>query len=356
MANTMTSLEMSLPIPVVGVDLGPDWALNINACLTIIDSHDHTAGRGVAITPNGLNINTDLSFLGNGSTNLKYTRFNAQGSPLAGALDKGELYVSGNDLYFNDIAGNQVRMTISGGVNAGAGSISNLVSPASATYVSGNSTFVWQSAVNTAANMDFASIILRNLTLNSFGLTLAPPNAMGADYTIVFPALPGALSVMSLDNSGNMGSITYPLQTPSLADGSVTQPKLYTRSLSQTATAGNIGQSNLTGGTVSGVGLHTISNLVTLTTTGRPVMIIIVGGFGAMVTTSGSGSGDLLIQFDGVGTFATYVGPTLTSANFNNFIHVPSAGTHTYQLFGDIGFGGGSIAYDQIGIIAYEIN
>ena len=240
MSATMTSLDMGLPIPIVGVELGPTWALNINACLTIIDSHDHTAGNGVLITPNGLNINTDLNFLGNGSTNLKYTRFNAQGSPLAGALDVGELYVSGVDLYYNDISGNQIRMTIAGGVNAGTGSISNMTPPASATYVAGNSTFVWQSAVNTAANMDFASIILRNLTLNSFGLTLSPPNAMGADYTITLPTLPASQSIMTIDNAGNIATpAVYPLPISAIVVGAFDlKSQIFNSSGTWTAPAG----------------------------------------------------------------------------------------------------------------------
>lgn len=202
----MISLDMNLPIPVVGVDPGPDWALNINSCLTIIDSHDHTSGKGIQITPNGLNINTDLSFAGNNATNLRSTRFIAQGSPLSLSSDLGCLYVSGSDLYFNDASGNQIRMTIAGGVNGSPGSISNLIAPASATYVSGTSTFVWQSAVNVAANMDNASVILRNQTINSKGLTLSPPNAMGSDYSIVLPFLPASQSFLTLDASGNMAA------------------------------------------------------------------------------------------------------------------------------------------------------
>ena len=82
----MTSLDMNLPIPVVGVDPGPDWALNINSCLTIIDSHDHSCGKGVQITPNGLNINSTLTVNGNDVINFRSVRFAIQAS-VAGASD-----------------------------------------------------------------------------------------------------------------------------------------------------------------------------------------------------------------------------------------------------------------------------
>lgn len=223
----MISLDMNLPIPVVGVDPGPDWALNINSCLTIIDSHDHTSGKGIQITPNGLNINTDLSFAGNNATNLRSTRFIAQGSPLSLSSDLGCLYVSGSDLYFNDASGNQIRMTIAGGVNGSPGSISNLIAPASATYVSGTATFVWQSAVNVAANMDNASVILRNQTINSKGLTLSPPNAMGSDYSIVLPFLPVSQSIMTIDASGNIATPgVYPITGSSIANNTITSANI----------------------------------------------------------------------------------------------------------------------------------
>ena len=50
MPNTNASPFMGIPVPVVGVDPGPDWANNINAGLGIIDAHDHSTGKGAPIT------------------------------------------------------------------------------------------------------------------------------------------------------------------------------------------------------------------------------------------------------------------------------------------------------------------
>lgn len=62
MSNTTTSPNMSMPVPVVGTDPGPDWANNIDACLSIIDSHDHSFGKGAPITiPSTL---TNITFAG----------------------------------------------------------------------------------------------------------------------------------------------------------------------------------------------------------------------------------------------------------------------------------------------------
>lgn len=207
MADTNISPNMNLPIPQVGVDPGPDWALNINSSLTLIDNHNHSAGYGVQINPAGININSDLPFNGNDATILRSTRFQLQSAPITGAApDLACLYASGVDLYFNDANGNQIQITSNGGIAGSPGSISNLTSPASASYVAANSTFVWQSAANTAATMDMRSIILRNSSANSKGLTLNPPAAMGANYSLTLPSLPGTQSFMTLDAAGNMSA------------------------------------------------------------------------------------------------------------------------------------------------------
>ncbi len=112
------------------------------------------------------------------------------------------------DLYFNDGLGNQVRLTQNGSVVGTSGSISNLVSPATASFVSATSTFVWQSGTNIPANMDGAAVILRKVTANSPGITLRPPTSIASDYEVVLPALPGATSFVSIDSSGNLAATT----------------------------------------------------------------------------------------------------------------------------------------------------
>lgn len=202
-AGSIPSPNMNMPIPQVGIQPGPQWATDINNSLTIIDRHDHTPGNGVQITPDGLNISSDLPFNGNNATLLRSTIFSPQGSPLSGPNDIANLYVSGVDLYYNDFNGNQIRLTQGGSIVGTSGSITGLVSPASASYVSGSATFVWQSNVNTAANMDAGSLILRNITPGSSGLTLAPPT-LSSDYTITLPLLPASKKIVTLSNSGNM--------------------------------------------------------------------------------------------------------------------------------------------------------
>lgn len=270
MPTTVASTNMNLPVPVVGVDSGPDWANNLNSCLTIIDSHNHSSGSGVQITPAGLNLSSDLSFLSNNATAIRSVRFSAQVSPLALSTDLGCLYESGVDLYYNDGVGNQVRITQSGGVAGSPGSIANLTSPASASYVSGTQSFVWQSAANTPANNDGASLILRNLSANSKGLTLSPPAAMGSDFDITLPTLPVSQSFVTINSSGSMSAATvYPLGSTGIAANGVARSNLVAVGQQVSSSSGN--QSFDRG--VAAADITNCSN--TITTTGRPVICVV---------------------------------------------------------------------------------
>lgn len=197
------SPNMNLSIPSVGTEQGPDYAQDINNSLNIIDGHDHSPGYGTPITPSGLDINSDLPLNNNNLTEVRTVRLQTQGSAPVGVLDKGCLYEVADDLYFTDGTGVSVRITQNGAVAGTPGSISNLVSPASASYSVSSDTFIFQSDALTPAYIDGASIILRNLVANSPGLTLEPPT-LSIDYTITLPTLPASKLPVVIDSVGNM--------------------------------------------------------------------------------------------------------------------------------------------------------
>ena len=121
MATTLTTANMSLVLPVVGAELGPQWATDLNAALQRVDAHDHSSGGGVQITAAGLSITTALSFHGADATALRTTQYNAQTSNPSLAGDVRCLYAdaSGN-LWWNNSAGTQVQLTSGGTLNSGA--------------------------------------------------------------------------------------------------------------------------------------------------------------------------------------------------------------------------------------------
>jgi len=199
---------MLLPVPEVGTTSGPQYSQDINDSLSIIDQHDHSTGSGVPITPSGLDISSDLTMQDNNLTNIRTTRFQAQPSTLAGASDVNCLYVSGVDLYYND-GSNIIRITTGGSVNAGAGSIGGLPSGTASVNYSGG-VYTFESSTGIGGDISVRNILLSNNSSGSHDLTLSPPNAMGADYTLVMPSLPVSQKIMTLDASGN---ITAPYVT-----------------------------------------------------------------------------------------------------------------------------------------------
>lgn len=339
MANYTITPNMNLTVPTATIEIGPAFAVEINGDLSILDSHNHTVGNGVQIPSAGLNINADLSFNSANAISLRSTRFVAQSSPLSLGSDIGAVYVSGVDLYYNDINGNQIRITQSGGISGSPGSISGLASPASASYNSGTGTFIWQSAALTAANMDFGSAVLRNGTASSFGLTLSPPS-LASNYTITLPALPGASSFMQIDASGNISN------SIAVANG-IMRNNL--AAVGQQVSANSNGWSST--GSLSYEFVGSLS--VTITTTGRPVNLGlfsgVLGGI-ASINVTGSSAANLANFRLSLNRSGTTIGeqrfeigctPGVTAGNNNVQKFMPSiykhldvvgAGTYTYQV------------------------
>lgn len=208
MAGETTSTNMGMPIPGVGSTAAPTWASDLNASLNIIDTHDHTVGKGVAITPSGININADLAYNGNSFNTLKKAAFTSQSAAITGT--NFLTFVSGN-LYVNDGSGNQIPITSAGGVAGSPGSIGSLASPAAATYSAGSKLFTWTADTNKSAAMDNGAVTIRETNVASAkGVTLASPSSLAADYQITLPtALPASTQALNISSSGNTGTISY---------------------------------------------------------------------------------------------------------------------------------------------------
>lgn len=388
MPNTILSPVMSMPVPVPGTDPGPQYAFDLNSCLSILDQHDHTTGLGSPITPSAMLINSNLPMGSNNITALLAAQFTPQ-VPATSLL--GALSVSGVDLWYTDGSGNKIQITALGGVAGSPGSIANLVSPASASYVAGSKTFVWQSDVNQAANLDAGSIILRNIP-GTNGLTLSPP-ALGSNYTITLPTLPGTPSFMTIDSSGTIGD-AIPLSqgittsnianasitTPLIADASITLAKMTANSvdtpelLNNSVTPAKLSNANFfnSGGSgtvvTNSVSPVLVTPAVSITCSGiRPVLI-------SITSSSGSSSGFLRILDSvnpPVGTFyitkdasvdltkqevsVAAVGFQLTVPASLTYIDLPTAGVHTYQVRANVTSPTTNFTLANIQITAYEL-
>ncbi len=351
---TTTTPNMGLTVPTVGSEVGPDYAEEINDDLSLLDAHDHTAGSGVPITPDGINISSDLPFNENDATGLRSVRFEPQASAINAADDLGCLYEDGVDLVYIDGNGNNIPITNNGGLAGTPGSIANLVSPASASYVAGNQSFVWQSAASTPANMDAGSIIIREVAASALGITLASPTSLAGAYQLTLPAaLPASTKIATVTSAGLIG-VAYDVDNSTLEvssnalqikDGGVTRPKLV--SVGQ-----QVSNSSSTFVTTSTSYVDVTNLAVTITTTGRPVIIMVQGDGGVSNSyfmtdiyndgCSSAGSyfkllkdattiAELFYGFEGengafiADTYHAYL-PSI------HHLDTPTAGTYTYKL------------------------
>jgi len=198
------SPNMGLTISTIGADSGLQWEENLNASMNTLDGHNHSPGSGVPIQPNGLNISADLPFQGNNATLVRALRFSPQVAaiPNSGA-DIGELYVAGNELYYNDVSGgHQVQLTSAGTVNATSSGISS----GSATAAFSGTTLVVKSSSTSYANVDVQSIVLANSGNLTNQLTLQAPSLSGS-IAETLPTPPASVtSIMQMDTSGNMSA------------------------------------------------------------------------------------------------------------------------------------------------------
>ena len=360
MADFTLSTNMNLPIPTVSIAGGPAWASLLDSCLTLLDGHSHEIGSGVPITPSAIDINADLSIKNNNLTNVRSVRFQPQPSNLALVSDIGCLYESGVDLWYNDGSGNQVRITQSGSIVGAAGNITGLVAPASATYVSANKTFVWQSDVNTPANIDGAALILRNITANSNGLTLQPPAAMAVNYSITLPSLPVAPAhLLSINGSGIISSAQGVIITTDIVDQNITQSKLALKPTGTTVGAGGIAVSTSSGSfSTSSSSLSTVAT-ITITVTGRPVQVILnPQNSSSYVGLSGSSPSAFINFYRDATLIANTMfdiqGSTtqrLSPASFS-VIDIVAAGTYTYTL--QVAANSGTVSINNCNLMVYE--
>lgn len=397
--------NMGLTVGVVGQEPGPNWADDINASMTLIDAHDHTPGNGVQITPNGMNINGNLTFNGFSLTSLATLLFSVQS---ADPSSNYAAYTKGVDLYYKDGNGNVIQITASGGVAGSPGSISGLTSPASASFVSGGGTFVWQQATSTAANMDAATLIIRypGSYPSPAGnyIALQAPSSLATGYAITLqnatPASSGAFWVestagaMSYVNTDN-STVEISSNTLRVKDQGITAAKIANGTITNTQMAagaavanigtGGIGTTQLAAGAVTQAKLAALpytlggstggfttsstspdgvtNGTVVITSTGRPMWIGMVsdGSVSACSFGNTNGQSSVFTIKDGSTAIAVYqmtssAGQTDVPGSSLNFVQVaPVAGTRTYTIYINTNNASGSAYLAACKLLAYEL-
>lgn len=325
---------MNLIEPTVGLEAGPQYALDINSSLTLIDQHDHSTGKGVQITPAGMDINAALSMNNNPLLGLSYESFNALAAATAVVQAVSVAPASSiNELWYTDSNGKSTQITANGVVNAMAAAIPG------ESYDSG--TFIWtqtQSSLPTRpANFDIGSITIRpNTNGTTNGVVLGPPAGISSQYNVQLPLIPAvSTGIMTMDTSGNMAATVQPdgstivissnvlkvpaqgIQGSNILDGTVTPlqqtPNLYTTPGGTVALTTSFSTTSSTPVLVTGAGGDTVTALVTMQGNSGAIMVGLVSNStntGSISVGGGSSSSSATIQFlvNGTVLFSTTVG------------------------------------------------
>jgi hypothetical protein len=221
MANpTTTTAFMLLVLPVPLVEVGPEWAQELVDALTNrLDPHDHSPGKGVKITPAGIDVVADLDFTGSdaiahNAKNVRAVLFGALGGTPNGVNDLRAIYAKNDgELYYLDGSLREVRITLNGSLDgSGFGSITGLAAPASASYAAG--VFAWAKAVGISAAMDMGTIRVREMVAGGHRVSLAAKTGLAADIDmILWDSLPAAGKTypVSLNDLGQLASSAAPV-------------------------------------------------------------------------------------------------------------------------------------------------
>ena len=107
--------NLGLVTPILGAARGT-WDDSINACFALVDAHDHTSGKGVAVPVAGLDIDDDIVMGGNGLTGVGLVDFTSVAALSSGA---NVLFTSSADgeLYWRTTGGTNVKLTDGTSIN-----------------------------------------------------------------------------------------------------------------------------------------------------------------------------------------------------------------------------------------------
>lgn len=242
--TTTPLMGLTLPVEHGSADV---WDTILDAVFGVIDSHDHTTGKGAQVPSAGLKIDADVSWssaaVSHAITDLKAIDFAPQAASgmtlLSGALF---LNSADNELYWRNTSGVLVKFTAGAALNVAAftGGIGGDYSAAGALVVFDDATdsywFQQQigAGVRQYARMRSADVDLYEFKANPAAgvptnrVRLASPAALAASYTLTMPAaLPASKAALRVDSAGtvsveSLGTRTFPIGMALPGTGSFT--------------------------------------------------------------------------------------------------------------------------------------
>tara|TARA_R110002126_G_scaffold172712_6_gene321515 strand:- start:1803 stop:2534 length:732 start_codon:yes stop_codon:yes gene_type:complete len=219
-----TTTFMNLTLPDVSVTIGPDWATEINAALTSVDSHDHTSGSGNRITQAGINITEDLDLNAKGLADAGRVSFSNLTALITTAVST---YVKGGDLYFNDASGNQIRITAGGSIDVSSvGGITGdyTTTSASAFYTDAVLKYFFQDSNAARSLVDLATsrLVTTYSSAQTLDYTLDDLVLVSGTTTLTLPAAATRMQFVIKKTDSNATTVTLDGNASETIDGGVT--------------------------------------------------------------------------------------------------------------------------------------
>ncbi len=228
-----TTPNMDLTKPGVNTTPGPDWANQLNSSLDKVDTHDHSSGKGVKITPAGMNINADLTFNGNAATDLKNVSLN---SVVGEGLSN--IYQNGGNLFWRNGSGTDVRITNGSTIDVGAlGTIGGDYSTDPANPLISFSTatgrydfFKSTLSGNIPGGLNTGAVSIFEEATGTNPITIQSPNSLAAAYNITLPIAQAGSnnSLVQVQTSGQLSYTRAPTaESLGIGVGTTSTPTLY---------------------------------------------------------------------------------------------------------------------------------
>jgi len=220
--------NMNLDLPEVGTSTVNSAAADLVTAFEDVDSHDHSSGSGVKVTPAGININASLDMNDSSLLAAHLVEMTELPSAVTGASNANRLQSVNGELYFTDGTGVAVAVTANGGldITVSGGFTGDYGSTtAEATYVSATKAFKFMQDGNNnqAAVVDAGDIKLRTTTAGASNYVTIKSPILSSSYTITLPtAVPASTSLMLMDNAGVVSTSRTPSITSLATTAAVT--------------------------------------------------------------------------------------------------------------------------------------
>lgn len=411
----MATPYMGLTLPIQGVTQSPTWGNDLTQDLQVIDGHTHTGNGvdGLQLGSASLNLQSSLTLNNNALINVFSLNLFPQTVEPSGVTSS--LYSNNlGDLYYIDGTGANIALTLSGSIASTPGNIGGLTAPAAVTYVSGATTFYFQQAANTAAYIDTLGVNFRNPGAFANYIQVVSPNSLSTTYTLTLPlpAITNAQpSYVSINNSGVMvaetgdfiaGNLTVNgansvasimditgvsqivgkmntstanfianlmdatgannIASKITSTGANTIRNTTTRAVSSTVGVGGVAISNSCNGfTTSSTSYVNVTNLsVTITTTGKPVQLMLIsdgqagGSYFGAVSGTAVASVQILRNGTPVGVYITQAsGSSVVPASSVVTVDPVSASTYTYTV--QLSTSSNPVSIQNAKLVAYEL-